>query len=294
MFRNTAALCALLFTATLTAHADFSYTRTQKVTGGSMGAMAGAQMNRSARCFFKGKKSAEVDGAMTVVIDFAAETITTIDNTQKTYRVRNFGGSAAAGLNAEVKADVKPTGEVKVLSGFNASETVVSMDMDGGAPTKMHMEVSLWTSTDVPGSAEMHDFYRKNVAGVVYAAMAGSSGHGLQTEIAKLHSKLAQIDGTPLEMVIRIKAPAGIRIPQVTPEQMAEFRTAMEARAKQGGAQSAAMQQAIASLARGVAAPGASGSGQPFIELTIDNTGFSTDPVPDSVFVVPSHYKPVQ
>jgi len=53
----------------------------------------------------------------------------------------------------------------------------------------------------------------------------------------------------------------------------------------------------IGAMGRGPAAfgapGGAGGSGDAMIEITIDNTGFSTEPVPDSEFVVPSDYKQI-
>ena len=85
-----------------------------------------------------------------------------------------------------------------------------------------------------------------------------------------------------------------------TPEQQAKMQAAMaqmQTMSKQGGAQAAAAQQAMAAMAamgRGPAASGATGgSSSALIEITVDNTGFSTEPVPDSEFVVPSDYKQI-
>jgi hypothetical protein len=60
----------------------------------------------------------------------------------------------------------------------------------------------------------------------------------------------------------------------------------------QGGAQSAAAQQAMAAMAgmgRGPAAAG--GSNGSLIEITMDESKFSSDSVPDSVFAIPAGYK---
>ena len=73
MYRTTSALCAIALAATLTAHADFSYSKTQKVTGGSMAAMAGNTANRDGKSYFKGEKIAEVNGDSTILIDFGAQ-----------------------------------------------------------------------------------------------------------------------------------------------------------------------------------------------------------------------------
>src|SRR6185312_14444520 len=167
MFRTTASLCTVALAATITAHADFGFSKTQKVTGGSMAAMAGNAANRESKSYFKGQKAAEVASDSTILMDFAAQTITTINKVQKTYKVQKFGDVAAAagGANADMSIDVKETGQTKTINGFNAKESLVTLDLDfavgRGPAMKMSAEIEVWRSTDVPGSAEMRAFYEK-------------------------------------------------------------------------------------------------------------------------------------
>jgi hypothetical protein len=308
MFRTTASLCAIALTATLAAHADFSFSKTQKVTGGSMAAMAGNAANRESKSYFKDQKLAEVSSDSTIVIDFAAQTITTTNNAQKTYQVRKFGDtSAAAASNADIAVNVQDTGQTKTINGYQAKESLVTLNLDfaagRGPAMKMAAEIEVWRSTDVPGAAEMRAFYEKNAANFPWAAMMGAGGNqSIQRAIAEVQKKLAESGGMVVEEVIRIK-PAGARpqaaqapqMPQLTPEQRAQMQAAkakMEAMSKQGGAQAAAAQRAMAAIAAMGAAPSAAGgSAGALIEITIDNTGFSTEAVPDSEFVVPPDYK---
>jgi hypothetical protein len=312
MFRNTASLCAIALTATLAAHADFSFSKTQKVTGGSMAAMAGNAANRESKSYFKGQKAAEVSNDSTILMDFDAQTITTINKVQKTYQVQKFGDLAAAagGANADMSVDVKETGQTKTINGYNAKESLVTLNLDfavgRGPAMKMAAEIEVWRSTEIPGAAEMRAFYQKNANNFPWAAMMGAGGNqSIQRAITQVQKKLAESDGMVVEEVIRIK-PAGAAGPQagqappmplLTPEQQAKMQAAraqMEAMSKQGGAQAAAAQQAMAAMAamgRGPATAG--GAASALIELTIDNTGFSTEAVPDSEFVVPSDYKQI-
>ena len=53
--------------------------------------------------------------------------------------------------------DVKETGQKKTINGFNASEVVMTIAMEGAAPAqgmKMQMEMDMWLSSDVPGAQE--------------------------------------------------------------------------------------------------------------------------------------------
>lgn len=314
MFRTTASLCTVALAATLTAHADFSFSKTQKVTGGSMAAMAGNAANRESKSYFKGQKVAEVASDSTILIDFAAQTVTIINKVQKTYKVQKFGdAAAAAGANADVSVNIQDTGKTKTINGYNAKESLVTLDLDfatgRGPAMKMAAEIEVWRSTDVPGSAQMREFYQKNAANFPWAAMMGAGGNqSIQQAITQVQKKLAESDGMVVEEVIRMKPAGGAgpqmaqmpQMPQMTPEQQAKMQAAMaqmQTMSKQGGAQAAAAQQAMAAMAamgRGPAASGATGgSSSALIEITVDNTGFSTEPVPDSEFVVPSDYKQI-
>src|ERR1051326_2606668 len=138
----------LTLSACLTARADFSYVTTTKSTGGMM---AGA-MNSVSKNYFKGNKMRADRGDSGTIIDFDAQTVTHIDNKQKTYSVVGFDEAAKSmeGMKksgAEITIDVKETGQRKNINGFNAHEVILSMDMDSPqarqAGMKMRMEMDL-------------------------------------------------------------------------------------------------------------------------------------------------------
>lgn len=312
-FHKPILISTLALAATLTAQADFSYTTTAKATGGAMAAMAGAAMNQTATTYIKGDKYASVGGAMSSIIDFGAQTVTIINNTAKTYTVKKFSDLAAGGAAVtDATADVKETGQKKTINGFNCSEVLLTMNIDmtmgRGAPVmKMGLEVHMWISPDVPGAGSLRDFYKKNSGNFPWAALASAQGgtgnESVQKALSTMQRKMAEMDGAPVEQLVIVKsADTGTQMaqmpamPQMTPDQQAQMQAAMskmQGMQAQGGAQASAAQQAMAmmsAMGRGPAAGGGAGNGS-LIEITMDESKFSTDAVPDSVFAIPAGYK---
>jgi hypothetical protein len=306
MLQRSAALFTVMVAASLTASADFSYTTTQKITGGTMAGMMGANAERTSKLYYKGQKMMTATGDTAIIMDFAAQTITTVDNAQKTYRVRKFSDVAAASPTAsDLTFDIKETGQKKVVNGFNASEMIltVAMDMDagrGGPPTKIQMEMDLWIASDVPGLGDMRDFYQKNLANFPWAAMTGGgSNPAMQKAMAQMERKMAELKGVAVERIIRMKSAGGagaLQMPQMTPQQQAQMQAAMaklQQMQSQGGPAAAAAQQAMGRMGAmsGGATPGsASGAGY-MMEMTIEASDFSSASLPDSVLAVPAGYK---
>jgi len=267
------------------ARADFSYTETMK--GGA---------NTTTKHYLKGQKMKLETADGGTVLDFDAQTVTSYRNKEHTYSVTKF---ADLGLNREgvdVKAEIKETGERKVVSGLNCKEVVLNLEVDAaaqGAPAgmKMQAEIDIWYSPDVPGSKELHAFYQKNSSRFPWSALAGQNSN-IQKAMVDLQRKMTEVDGVPVLETVKIKPAGGAGMPTMTPAQqaqMAQMRVQMEAMAKQGGPQGAAAQQALARMG---AMPGA-GSGGSLMEIQMESSGFSTGDVSDSVFAVPAGYKKV-
>src|SRR5580765_3818359 len=155
---KTITLLFLTLCAAASAWADFSYTTTRK---GSGPAAAGPATTKH---YFKGQKMLTDSGNTAMLIDFDAQTITNIDKAQKTFTPIKFSDlpDLLKQGDIEVKADVKETGQKKVINGFNATEMVVTMAMDSPQMSqsgmKMQMEVSTWVSSEVPGAQELKAF----------------------------------------------------------------------------------------------------------------------------------------
>jgi hypothetical protein len=291
--------CSLIFAlgAALTAHADFRYTTTTRnpvdteasqpyksaqVAGG------GAQTTKH---YLKGQKMKVDNGDTATIIDFDAQTVTAIDNNQKIYTVTKFSdlGQGLPQSDLEAKVDLKETGQLKTITGYNASEVVITMAIDSPqasrAGMKMQMEVDTWLSPEVPGSEELRAFFQKNQDRFPWASMSSGANPNMQQAMAGLQRKMASMRGVPVLQVIRVKSASNDAQTAQIQQGMQQARAQLEAMAKQGGPQAAAAQQALARMG-GMT----SGSGALF-EITRESSAFSTDAIPDSVFAIPAGYK---
>src|SRR5215467_14222945 len=159
---KTATLLAVTLCATATAYADFSYTTTRK----SQGSTAAGAAPSATKYYFKGQKMATDSGDTATVVDFDAQTISTIHKGQKTYSVMKFSdlGQVLKQADVDAKVDLKETGQKKVINGFNATQTIVTMEVDSPmnqSGMKMQMEIDMWRSSDVPGAQELKAFFQK-------------------------------------------------------------------------------------------------------------------------------------
>src|SRR5450432_514626 len=75
------------------AQADFSYTTTRKTTPG---ASVAGNNDQPSKYYFKGRKMKVETGETAMVIDFRAQTITTLDYKRKTMSVKSFGAGGWA------------------------------------------------------------------------------------------------------------------------------------------------------------------------------------------------------
>jgi hypothetical protein len=195
------AVLGVLVAASASLHADFTYTETTQITGGSMLGlmkMAGA-FSRQARqagepivstVAIKGNRMAHISPTSTQIIDLDAETITTIDTLKRQYTVVTFEQmkqqiQAAAAKMKEQQQKSEPaspqqpsttdikfqihlrnTGQAKDVSGLNTKESILTMNMDAtdkssGQTGSMAITNDMWLAPEIPGYDEVKEFYRK-------------------------------------------------------------------------------------------------------------------------------------
>jgi hypothetical protein len=291
--------CVIL-TATFTARADFSYTTTSK-TGGTMAAMAGGANTGPAKHYYKGQKMKTDNGDIATILDFDAQTITTINNKLKTITVRKFDDPGAGKpSDVSVKVDVKETGQQKTINGYTAKELVMTMDIENPQIQqmgKMQMEMDMWLSGDVPGIGELRRFYKKNMERMPWSVMSGGGNPSMQSAVAVMQRKVAEMNGLDVLSVMRVKSAGGAgapAMPQMSAAQQAQMQAAMaklQAMQQQGGPQAAAAAQAMARMGAVPGAGGpAAGASNAMIEVTTEASDFSTASIPDSVFALPAGY----
>jgi hypothetical protein len=161
------AVVGLLVAACTSLHADFTYTETTQITGGSMLGlmkMAGAFSKQARQAgepivstvAIKGNRMAHINPTNIEIIDLDAETITNIDVLKKQYTVVTFAqmkqqieDAAAKMKEQQQKAqpaapppqqpsttdvtfhvNVRNTGQSKDVSGLSANESILAMNMD--------------------------------------------------------------------------------------------------------------------------------------------------------------------
>jgi len=182
-------------------HADFSYSETTQVTGGSMLGMmkmAGA-FSKQARQIgdpvvstvsIQGNRMSHVSPDRTQIIDLDAETITDIDTLKHQYTVTTFAqmkqqmeaaaerakaqqqksGAASSDqpstTDVKFQVHVKNTGQSKDVSGLSTDESILTMNMDAtdkssGQTGSMAITNDMWLAKEIPGYDEVKEFYRK-------------------------------------------------------------------------------------------------------------------------------------
>jgi hypothetical protein len=219
------------------------------------------------------------------VIDFAAQTITTIDKASKTYSVKALGASMPAGAGkAAPQIDVKETGQTKTINGYNCTQTIMTLSVEApvSAPpgAKMRVEMEIWMSADVPGWQSKRAFYEKNSKS--FAIMAAGN-RGAAQAVAEIQNKMAMANGVAVMQVIRVKSVGSD--PQTTERlaDMAQARARLDEIARQSGPESEIAKQALSRL------PPA-GAGAPLFETTMEAHDFSNADIPNSVFAIPAGF----
>jgi hypothetical protein len=306
---KTAVTVILSLLSCTLAEADFSYTQTMKITGGMLAGMAGKAGARANKISIKGQKLRTDDGNAVILVDFEAQTITSINTGQKTYSVRDFSDMKGSASDLNATAEFKETGQKKLVNGFNASEAILTMDVDTPPIGKTQVEVDMWLSAEVPGAQELRAFYSKNAAEFPWQALGGDAGSpAMASAMTEVQKKIATANGGPVQQIIRIKAPGampgsvaptaptvGPSAAQITQMQasLEKARKQLETMAAQGGPAAAIARQQLARMGPPPTQTGgdtASAGSNWLLEMTIDSSGFSTDGILDSAFEIPAGY----
>jgi hypothetical protein len=281
----------LTMAGSLTLRADFSYSTTTKSSGG-MAAAPGS--NRVTKTYLKGQKMKIDRGASATIFDFDAQTSTNIDSSQKTYRVSKFSDmdEALSKSRQDMNVEVKDTGQKKTINGYNASEMILSVELDNPsgrqAGMKMHMEVDFWISSDVPGAPELRAFYQRNAAKFPWGTMAGDGGRGnpsMRNAIVELLRKMSDMKGVPVLEVMKMGGGNDAQQAQMQ-QGMAQARARLEEMKSQGKL-TPQMEEALKRM-------NTASSGGSMFETTMESTDFSASPIPDSVFAIPADYQQTQ
>jgi hypothetical protein len=274
-------LLGLTLVACLTANADFSYSMTSKTSG------AISSAPQSSKYYYKVTKSRVDTGHMSIITDFDAQTITSIDNNKKTYSVMKFSDLEQMAHNlegSEITVDVKETGQRRKIGEYAAKQTIMTMDVDPpqGAPPgapKMQVEMEFWTSEYAPGATEMLSFNERNLAKYPFTTLANNPG--LQKPMLELQRHMAKLRGTTLLQIMRMRPAMG---PPPKVEMTEELKNALK-ELEQLRAQNPELAERLSKNM-----PGAPRKPGAIFETTMEAGEFSNKPIPDSMFAIPEGY----
>jgi|SRR5579862_1250573 len=270
--------------------ADFSYTVTAK--------WAHQPSVQTEKHYFSGQKMKVETAGGSTILDFGAHTVTRINNMLKSYSVTKFSDISAPPKQTEIDVTVyvQETGRTRSISGYETSEVVLTADMDSPQirqrPIKMQTESRLWVSTGVLGSEERRAFYERNLEGFPWTALgdggqqqaANATAEAVRAATAEMERRKAELKGVPVLEVFKLRAAAsGSRGPNS--QDWVQARAQLEEQRNKGGP---GADQAARSLERAE-----SMGGDPFamIQNTMESSGFSIEPIPNSIFTIPADYK---
>lgn len=236
------------------------------------------------------------------IIDVDKETITDVSLEKKTYSVMTFAQlkqmmddmakSMGQGQpELRYKTSLKNTGQSKAINGLTARQVMLTVSPEGQSGMgAMEMTSDVWVAP-VAGYEEVRNFYK------MFAAKAGmmpgqgmgmaAMQPGMLKAMAESVKEISNLDGAPVQMVMRYGS-AGTTMAGQQPAPPPAGQTPAE--------QSSA--EAVARL-RGMGGfPGA--GGQPlntngvFMEITTDQSGFSTTKIDPAKFEIPAGYNQVE
>ena len=231
MRRIATVILTLVIFAPAVLRADFSYTQTTRVTGGSlltmtrfMPGMGSLKDPQSHTIAVKDGKMVTYDKDTATIVDPDAETVTQIDFKKKQYSVMTFtemkqafqamqqrmqqaqvqlqqeqaqeGVPAVNPLDA-IKISVNETGQSKVISGLNTKQFVLSFDVAPPSDAPAGLPVSkttmdAWLAPTLPGYEEVTQFGLKMASKMAELAPGANPMAAFRPDIAKTTSAMAQ------------------------------------------------------------------------------------------------------
>lgn len=248
-------LSLLLPTAAL---GDFQYQETTQITGGALIGMMkfAAHFSKEAKdlgapvvstVYVQGNRMARFDPQTIQIVDLDAETITNVDLQKHTYTQMTFeqmrqqfepavqrakaeqakqqatapqSQQTPDNLQVSFKVNVRNTGTTKQVSGVDANEAILTMEMIGtnttnGQQGAFAITNDMWMAPEITGYDELREFQKK------FAAKLGEafSGSGLSATLTAMQPAAAQgmsdmvkemskVNGIPVEQIMRMGATA--------------------------------------------------------------------------------------
>jgi hypothetical protein len=222
--------------------ADFSYTETTQMTGGSLAAMMQSLGPLGGRArepivsthIVKGNRMTSITRDTVSVIDLDRETITNIDTARKQYSVMTFAemkqrmeegmqrmqgrqkGKNGEDVQANFKVSAKATGKTKIVQGLTAKQVVITMTMEAadaksGQSGAMDMVTESWVAP-LPGYDEVREFQKRMAvkmgamfgSGMQQMAQMSMGQPGMAKGMEEIAKEMQKVDGMPVESTVKM------------------------------------------------------------------------------------------
>jgi hypothetical protein len=262
------------------AWADVTYnTVTKNSTGGVV---------NTAKTLLKGNKIKTDLGHSVTVMDFDAKTVTTIDTSNKTYRVTPIAKMADRLDKVSVSIELKTqeTGAKKVIREMACRQVIITLTLDAqpsgslqGMELGMELETEAWVTNDVPGIEEITAMNKRSAEIGFFEGPGGNPQ--MKKILEEIEREMARISGVPVLSVTKIRLADNARNAQMQ-AQMEQVRAQMEELKKQGGPAAAEIEKALSAMG---------GGGKYLMEITAELSDISLATIPASEFAIPEGFK---
>jgi hypothetical protein len=330
VFRNVVTIVGILTLCGSPLLADFTYQETSTITGGAMASMmrlAGV-FSKQARepiqstVSVKGDKMLHRSATHVSVIDLGSQTITSIDLQKKQYSVMTFDEmkQMLEQMSEKMKQNDKgemtfkvsanATGKTKQVSGLDAKEMVLTMEMqatnkENGQTGGMTIVTDMWLAPGVAGYQEVRDFHKRMAEKINWTPGGNMFMQNPQVSqgMAEVYKEASKVDGVPVQQTITMGAAGTVPAdgsappPQQQQQQPAADRPsvgsalggALGGRFGLGRKKSSSDQPPPQSSQQG---SGGQNSGS-LLEMTTELSSFSSNAVDAAQFEVPAGFKKV-
>ena len=319
--------------AVTSAHADFTYQETTRITGGAMVGMmrfAGAfskdakKINEPVQSTIsiKGNRMVHKTADSATITDLDSETITHIDFVKKSYSVMTFAQMKEAmeqmaqkmksqtqgqPSGADVDWDVKinDTGATKNIQGSMTHEMITTMtmkatDQQSGARGGISVNVDSWIAPKVPGYDEVRDFHRRMAEKIAWAPGANPlmNRPDMARAMAAAMKEGSKLDGIPLLTIMKMN---GAMDGMPAQSQQQQSARSSQSSSPPPTSLSGALGGALAGrLGRRKNDDSANQSNQStgdpgsLMETTTEVTSYSSSPADPAMFEVPAGFQKVE
>lgn len=224
--------------------ADFQYTETTKITGGSIVGMMkfAGKFSKKARqanepmtttVLVKGNRMAHINRDSTEIIDLDRETITEIDHANRQYSVLTFqqmkermekaarqARQDKSDSQAEVKfkVNVRNTGAKRQVANLSTKEAILTLSVEGkdkqsGQAGAMAFTNDMWMAPEIPGYAEIRNFAQRFATKMGFLTGGAlnpilSMQPGMSQGMGEMVKEMSKLQGVPVLQIVRVGATA--------------------------------------------------------------------------------------